>query len=461
MLRELLAQGDGLCLISTRIPVHELGGRMGASMLDLRTLEPEAGALLLRGLGVDGTEQEMRAASEEMGGHSLALTLLGTYLRDVLRGDVRRRREVDLLSPEAEGTEHARRVMASYAAWFRGASPDATDTDVPELRVLRLLGLFDRPANAAILEALRAEPPIEGLTDGLTSTCGKTWDQIVARLRKAGLVLPADTPGAGDGGLDAHPLVRAYFGERLEKERPEVWREGEVFKEVYRRRIHRGDEFYSSKKLGAFGSELAAVSAFFVGGWEEPSAELPEAPISSSPQGVGTVPGVETPGYSRVAPPGLQKERVDSVIERATQTIEISKQNRWLLTIALDHLTLGHAHHLLNHPEAATHHLDHAVEGLRQAGHDEFVARGLLARAAYLHALGADPTPNLDEALDLAERGGMRLFAADAHLLRTRLALSTGDHPLAHRHFEKARDLVNACGYERRRSELDALEAAL
>ena len=610
LLRELMASSGGLCLISTRISVHELAGRAGVATIDLRTLEPEAGAALLRSLGVEGTEKEMRAASEEMGGHSLALTLLGTYVRDILDGDVRRRQEVDLLDPEADGTAHARKVMEMYETWFRsGADGD----DVPELRVLRLLGLFDRPADAATLKALRAEPAIPGLTEGLTKGSEKSWRRVVARLRKARLLL-GDAPGAGQGGLDAHPLVRAYFGERLEEECPGAWKEGhlriyrhlcdttedqpadaeglqplyqavvhgcragrvrEARDEVFWRRIRRGDKAYSLHNLGLFGSELTALSAFFSGSWEAPSTELPEphrawllnaagfglralgrpaeavepfvaslalcqklgdweeaairaGNLSELQLALGEVEEAVCSGRESVElaersgnwtqrmvkrtthadalhqagrleasvalfreAEALQRDcqptypflysirgylycdlllsearletkeeaswRLKTVVERATQTLELVTGAGWLLDIALDHLTLGRAHSLLDHPEDAARHLDLAVEGLRRAGHDWVTPSGLIARAAHRRHIGADPLPDLREALDLAERGSMKLHEVDTHLEWTRHALATDDHTTARDHLTKARTLINETGYERRRPELDDL----
>ena len=51
-------------------------------------------------------------------------------------------------------------------------------------------------------------------------------------------------------------------------------RQQEAFREVYRRRIQRGREFYSTKKLGAFGSDLTALSGFFDLPWDRPSTRL-------------------------------------------------------------------------------------------------------------------------------------------------------------------------------------------
>lgn len=117
LVRGLAVQNPGLCVITTRVEVADVSGRSGVEQVDLDRLSPEAGASLLGRLGVTGPSAELEAASEEFGGHGLALTLLGTYLRDVCAGDVRRRREVPFLDDDKHGG-HARRLMASYESWL-------------------------------------------------------------------------------------------------------------------------------------------------------------------------------------------------------------------------------------------------------------------------------------------------------------------------------------------------------
>jgi hypothetical protein len=46
------------------------------------SLSSDAGAKVLRALGVKGREAELRRASDEFRGHCFALTLLGSYLTD-------------------------------------------------------------------------------------------------------------------------------------------------------------------------------------------------------------------------------------------------------------------------------------------------------------------------------------------------------------------------------------------
>src|SRR5207244_3022236 len=141
LLRELAAFNTGLCVITTRTPIADIADHERTSALrrDLEQLSSDAGAKLLRALGVNGQEAELRSASDEFNGHCLALTLLGSYLTDAFNGDIRCRKEVsERLAHDVRHGVHARKVMASYQSWLG---------EGPELSVLRMLGLFDRPAD--------------------------------------------------------------------------------------------------------------------------------------------------------------------------------------------------------------------------------------------------------------------------------------------------------------------------
>src|ERR1700751_4883059 len=177
LLRELAAFSKGLCVITTRMPVADIADHERTSALrrDLEQLSSDAGAKLLRALGVNGHEAELRSASNEFSGHSLALTLLGSYLTDAFNGDIRFRKEVsERLAHDVRQGVHARKVMESYQAWFG---------EGPELSVLRMLGLFDRPADEKALEALLKPPVISGLTESLIDLGPSDLRTILARLR--------------------------------------------------------------------------------------------------------------------------------------------------------------------------------------------------------------------------------------------------------------------------------------
>jgi tetratricopeptide (TPR) repeat protein len=181
----------------------------------------------------------------------------------------------------------------------------------------------------------------------------------------------------------------------------------------------------------------------------------------------------ETEDGRRSLPYGGRSVEIHKVIERAEQTLKIAKEQFGLLDVALDNLTLGRAHHALAltselapHPNPlgrAEVYLDRAVELLRQAGQEQELPRGLLARAA-LRRAQADPQAalaDLREAEHIAVRGRMRLHECDVHLERTRLDIAC-DHPTdARQRLEQARQLIGETGYHRRDEDVQELAAVL
>jgi hypothetical protein len=304
-LRELAAFNPGLCLITTRLPVAYIADHAGTSALrrDLEQISSDAGAKLLQALGVKGNEAELRSASDEFSGHCLALTLLGSYLTDAYNGDIRLRKEVSVrLAQDIRLGAHARKVMESYQSWF-GESP--------ELSVLRMLGLFDRPADEKALDSLLTPPAIRGLTESLIDLSPTDWRTILAKLRRAKLLAGEDPHNPGH--LDSHPLVREHFGEQLQSQRAEAWKEcnrrlfhyyrtlaphlpdsfrdmeplflsvicgcnaglfREALHEVYILRIQRGDASFAANVLRARGALLSVLVHFFENlRWDSPTGD--------------------------------------------------------------------------------------------------------------------------------------------------------------------------------------------
>jgi hypothetical protein len=297
LLRELAAFNRGLCVITTRTPVADLADHEGSSALrrELEHLSDDAGAKLLRALGVNGHEAELRSASDEFRGHCFALTLLGSYLTDAYNGDIRCRSEVSgHLAHDVRQGVHAQKVMESYQIWFG---------EGPELAVLRMVGLFDRPADENALAALLKSPAIPGLTESLTDLRPIAWRTILAKLRRARLLALEDSHNPGC--LDTHPLVREYFGEQLRSQQTVAWKEcnrrlyhyyrtlapqlpnsftemeplfsavicgcnaglfREALHEVYIPRIQRGNACFAANVLGAGRALLSALVHFFEDG---------------------------------------------------------------------------------------------------------------------------------------------------------------------------------------------------
>jgi serine/threonine protein kinase len=302
LLRELAALNMGLCVITTRLPVADLADHEGTSTLrrELEQLSSDAGAKLLRALGVKGPEAELRSASDEFRGHCLALTLLGSYLTDAYNGDIHRREEVsERLAHDVRQGVYARKVMESYQTWFG---------EGPEVSVLRLLGLFDRPADEKAVGALLKPPAIRGLTESLTDLSPNEWRTILAKLRRARLVAGQDPYNPRD--LDTHPLVREYYGGQLRSQQTDAWKEcnrrlfnyyqalapqlpdnfremeplfsavicgcnaglyREALHKVYIPRIQQGDALFAAHVVGARGALLLALAHFFENGqWGSP-----------------------------------------------------------------------------------------------------------------------------------------------------------------------------------------------
>jgi predicted ATPase len=255
-------------------------------------LPSDAGAKLLRALGVNGNEGELRSASNEFNGHCFALTLLGSYLTDAYNGDIRCRSEVSgHLSHDVRQGVHARKVMESYQTWLG---------EGPELAVLRMLGLFDRPAEEKAFGVLLKPPVITGFTESFIEGGSTQWRTILARLRRARLLAEEDPHHPGQ--LDTRPLVREYFGEQLRSQRTEAWKEcnkrlyhyyrtlapqlpesfrdmeplflavicgcnaglfREALHEVYIPRIQRADAYFAANVLRSRGPLLSVLVYFF------------------------------------------------------------------------------------------------------------------------------------------------------------------------------------------------------
>ncbi len=310
-------EAHGLAVLTSRQAVKDIARwkDSAAPVLDVGELSDEAGAVLLRDNGVRGTDAESRAAAQAFGGHPLALGLLASYLKETQGGDVRRRDHIRefFADPENPRHDHARRVMESYEKeWLAGQpAPHA---------IMHMVGLFDRPASGDCLAALRRKPVILGLTGAIVDLDEGAWQRAVSRLRDVRLLVPQD-PSEPDA-LDAHPLVREWFGQQVEETKPEAWRaahgrlyehlrdttrEGgtptledlaplyqaiphgcragrhqEALDDIYtdricRRTADRRIEFYSFLKLGAIGSDLAAISWFFQKPYETPVVTLTAA----------------------------------------------------------------------------------------------------------------------------------------------------------------------------------------
>jgi tetratricopeptide (TPR) repeat protein len=287
LLKELAAHNPGLCVCTSRLPLADLEdyGNAGLLSIDLDNLTPESGGEYLKQLGVEGSEEELRQASVDFDNHALALTLLGNLL--VMRhSHVSKRDTIPSLFDEPKRGGQARRILRQYEDLFKGK---------PELDVLRIMGLFDRPADKGALKILR-------------KLAKDRWVAALHNLAEARLLGYQDP----DGPLDCHPLVREHFAEEYRASKPRAFREAhtrlyehyskqaphrpgklkamtslfyavyhgcqagrqvKALNEVYLDRIQRRGAFLTNS-LGAYGIDLSLLSNFFAIPWTTPVAAL-------------------------------------------------------------------------------------------------------------------------------------------------------------------------------------------
>jgi len=319
LLKGLAGSSNGLCIVTTRYCLPDLRAywETSATQKELLRLSAEAGVNLLKELGVKGSPKEFEKLVEDVDGHALTLQIMGGFLKRAFHGDIRCRDRVKFEKADAKiQGGHAFRAMAAYEKWMQDQSDEARR----ELAILRLMGLFDRPATADCLGALIKEPAIPDLTEPLVGIAEEDLNFSLDVLENARMLTVHRDAAGSLLSLNSHPLLREYFAGQLAKTNPNAFRAGhcrlfehlcattkegdqptlealqplyqavahgcraglqkEACEKVYVTRILRGtggDGFYSTRKLGAFGSDLGAVACFFEVPWRCVSSSLTPA----------------------------------------------------------------------------------------------------------------------------------------------------------------------------------------
>lgn len=348
LLKRLARRGEvagqfGLCLVTTREPLTDLnkferrhGISRGSSMrVNLGNLTEDAGAVLLHYTGanrvgagiVKQDHKELLAASRDVDGHALTLSLLGRFIARAHGGDICQRDKINFKKADSmvQGG-HAFRMLATFERWFSNEG----EIENRGLAILRLLGVFDRPAEMECISVLRQPPVIEGVCEPLFTSAHRSCNAVGAgqaisdeALRSAisflldfGLVAINSTDAHSDRTIDCHPLIREYFAQTVRGASPNGWREAnnrlfeflkskapqsnfptiedleplyhairhgcqaglhkEAYFVIYRPFIRRENEFYSERILGALDWEGAAMACFFEEAWTRPASVFDE-----------------------------------------------------------------------------------------------------------------------------------------------------------------------------------------
>jgi len=193
LLQNLAANNRGLCVVTTRISVQDLTGFLGTTVREaaLSGLSTDAGVMLLRKLGVVGDDQPIKKLVDDVHGHALTLTLLGSFLKRAYQGNIRKRYNVKLEKADSvvQGG-HAFRTIEAYEQWLLQGGEEGKR----EVAILRLMGLFDRPADADFIKTLCSQI-IPDLNEPLVGQSEEDWSISLSKLEESNL-LSSLTPRA-------------------------------------------------------------------------------------------------------------------------------------------------------------------------------------------------------------------------------------------------------------------------
>jgi tetratricopeptide (TPR) repeat protein len=217
LVRELAAFNHGLCVITSRLSLTDVQQFLGHTCVNIPigVLSTAESSALLTKIGLHGDPALLVEIAMEAGCHPLTLSLLGSFIRTVYHSDLNRWKGSALAGAlESTGDDTAGRVMDEYASWF---------ADRPESQILSVVGLFDRPASDEEFKAIRARPVVAGLNDLLVNLNDIQWAYAISNLITSGLLT---VRSEDEKSVDAHPLVRSHFGNRLQRNSPEGCMEG-------------------------------------------------------------------------------------------------------------------------------------------------------------------------------------------------------------------------------------------
>jgi tetratricopeptide (TPR) repeat protein len=303
LLQSLAHENPGLCVVTTHNRLTDLDDLIDSvRQHDLEQISIEAGRALLRISGIHGTDAQLEQATREFGQQALAVNLLASFLRASPDKSIAGTTAIgDLNVPDDQGRQ-PRRIMAAFQPQLEGTVA---------LDVLRILGLYDQRIGRPAIDALRNGPALPGLTDAIQTASEAGLLRALNDLRRWRFIAPesSDQPDA----IDAHPIVRTHFSEQLQREQPATWmqangrvyeylknssllypetlqdmlplyaaimhgcragRHQECFDRVYLERIQRQEQYFTTKHLGAFGTNLEALGSFFEARWTKPLAVL-------------------------------------------------------------------------------------------------------------------------------------------------------------------------------------------
>ncbi|HKS22865.1 MAG TPA: DUF4062 domain-containing protein [Thermoanaerobaculia bacterium] len=206
LLLRALANGLGRAraLVTSRYPLIDLEDWKNRGYRDtpLDDLSPEAAVAVLRGWGVVGDDEALRAAAEQVGCHALSVAVLGSYLRSFAGGRIEAVNDFDLDAVTGEDPRAAK--LARVLAYYAERLPE------DERELLARLSVFPRGVTIELLDVL---VDAGGEIAGILLNAKPRLVALLGRLRARGLVFQYPSDDAIT--WTAHPFLRERFRELL------------------------------------------------------------------------------------------------------------------------------------------------------------------------------------------------------------------------------------------------------
>ncbi|MEW6103090.1 MAG: adenylate/guanylate cyclase domain-containing protein [bacterium] len=285
-LLKYIADADfrGLFIVTTRFSLTDIEKYLSYQRLEIEELSREDTRLLFQRIGVRGGEDEIDAIWKEFKGHTLSLVLLANYLGP--GGDIKRAKEIPSFYSDKEAGGKAYRILLWYDKQL----------NEEQRRFMKIFSLF----RGAV-----SEREFEGV---FQTKMDFHFQRMVENLCQRRLITK------GDHTYTTHPLIKGYFESIFDKEEKKLTHKAiyeyfgkrtkdmpqtleemqplfeqvyhgcsaglydEVYNDVYQDKIHRGNEFYITHKLGAYAADLSLSLNFF------PNKDLSQMPGVSKKQ---------------------------------------------------------------------------------------------------------------------------------------------------------------------------------
>lgn len=196
--------GRARALVTSRYPLIDLQDWTNRGYRDtsLDDLSPEAAVAVLRGWGVVGDDDALRAAAAQVGNHALSVAVLGSYLHSFAGGRIEAVEDFNL--DAVKGADPRAAKLARVLAFYAERLPEE------ERELLARLSVFPRGVTIDLLGVL---VDAGGEVAGLLLNAKPRLVALLGSLRARGLVFEYRSDEAVT--WTAHPFLRESFRELL------------------------------------------------------------------------------------------------------------------------------------------------------------------------------------------------------------------------------------------------------